>query len=223
MVLAVLFREMDQHIFQPSYFLSKGNNIRESLDLLADSDGEKEAFCRRILLSIDERAERAALKTEIQAVTHKMTSYVDGLFPEVEQQLFDTRIKEIVQSAVDVWHPIQRSQQKFETYFGPIDPNDNEWDRFPSAGDNTRLMAQDTLGLFVLHVFPCISLVEDGEREPLTKVIQLRSSQELYMEAQHEGTRASSVITRRSSTRPRRQSTADVNGRPFLGGNSINS
>lgn len=94
-------------------------------------------------------------------------------------------------------------KKKFETDFGPFDPEDNEWDRSPSTGKDKTLVAQELHGLYLLNVFPCISLVEDGDHDPLTKIIQLRSSWELYLAAQHEATQiATSAITRRYSTRP---------------------
>ncbi|KAJ6045328.1 hypothetical protein N7499_004107 [Penicillium canescens] len=223
LILAVLFREINQRIFQPSYFISEGNNLREALEHLAESNGEREAFCRRILLSIDPCAEHDILKAEIRAVVQRMSSYAGSLFPEAQHDLFCTKVKTIVQNAAEVWLPIQRSQKKFETDFEPFDPEDNEWDRFPSAGKTTTPVAQDLQGLYLLNVFPCISLVEDGDHDPLTKIIQLRSSQELYLAAQHEATQTStSANTRRYSTRPRRQSTAGSNGKPFLGGNLTN-
>ena len=152
-----------------------------------------------------------------------MSSYTDGLFPEAQHDLFCTKIKSIVQNAAEFWLPTQRSQQKFETDFEePFDPDDNEWDRFPFAGENTTPVAQDH-GPYLLNVFPCISWVEDGDHNPLTKIIQLRSSQELYLAAQHEATQiTTSATTRRHSAGPRRQSTARSNGKPFLGGNSTN-
>ncbi|OQD61619.1 hypothetical protein PENPOL_c016G05337 [Penicillium polonicum] len=198
LILAVLFREINQRIFQPSYFISEGSNLREALEHLAESNGEREAFCRRILLSIDPRAEHGTLKAEIRAVVQKMSSYAGSLFSEVQHELFCTKVKAIVQNAAEVWLPIQRSQKKFETDFEPFDPEDNEWDRFPSAGENTTPVAQDLHGLYLLNVFPCISLVEDGDHDPLTKIIQLRSSQELYLAAQHEATQIPiSATTRR--------------------------
>ncbi|CAI7621460.1 unnamed protein product [Penicillium palitans] len=223
LILAVLFREIDRRIFKPSYFLSESNSLREALGHLAENDGEKEAFCRRILLSIDRRAEHVTQKAEIRAVVQRMSSYTDGLFPEARHDLFCTKIKSIVQNAAEFWLPIQRSQQKFETDFEePFDPDDNEWDRFPFAGENTTPVAQDH-GPYLLNVFPCISSVEDGDHNPLTKIIQLRSSQELYLAAQHEATQiTTSATTRRHSARPRRQSTARSSGMPFLGGNSTN-
>lgn len=220
MILATLFREINQRIFQPIYFLSESNNLREALERVANNNGEKEAYCRRVLLSIDPGAELDNLNAEVQTVVQRLLSYTGGLFSGEQHDLFCTKIKTIVQNAAEVWFPIQRSRQKFETDFEPFDPEDNEWDSFPSAGNNTKLVAQDLHGLSVLNVFPCISLVEDGDRDPLTRVIQLRSSQELYLAAQHEASQiTASTVTRRYSTRPRRQSTASSNGKPFLGGN----
>jgi hypothetical protein len=96
------------------------------------------------------------------------------------------KIKKIVQSAAEAWLPIQRSRQKFATDFEPFDPEDSEWDRFPFAGENTTPVVQDLQGLYILNVFPCISWLEDG-----------------------------CAPTRRSSNRPRRQSTAGSNGNYF--------
>jgi hypothetical protein len=220
LILAVLFREINQRIFQPCYFLSESNILRETLEHLAGSNGEKEAFCRRVLLSIDPDAERNALQAEIEAVVQRMLSYAGGLFSESQQDLFCTKIKQIVQIASEAWLPIQRSPQKFVTDFDEsFDPDDSEWDRFSFAGKNTTPAAQDLQGLYILNIFPCISSLEDGDYDPLTKIIQLRSSQASYLAAQQEAAQiASCAPTRRSSNRPRRQSTAGSNGNHFLGG-----
>lgn len=222
MILAVLFREINQRIFQPSYFLSETNNLRETLEHLAVSNGEKEAFCRRVLLSIDSDAEHNALESEIGAIAQKMLSYAGRIFSESQQELFCTKIRQIVQTAAEAWLPIQRSRRKFETDFDEsFDPDDSEWDRFPFAGENTTPAAQDLQGLYILNIFPCISSLEDDDYDPLTKIIQLRSSQALYLAAQGEAAQiASCVSARRSSNRPRRQSTAGSNGNHFLGGSS---
>ncbi|CAG8261520.1 unnamed protein product [Penicillium salamii] len=188
LILAVLFKEIDQRIYKPSYFLSGSSSLREALDHLTEANSDKEAFCRRILLSINPRAEKMAVKAEIQAVVQRISSYAGGLFSEAQQDLFCAK--------------------------------DDEWDHFPSAGHNTTQVAQEYHGLYTLNVFLCISLVEDGGRDPLTKIVQLRSSQELYLAAQHEATQLGASITRRQLTRPRRQSAAGSNGKPFLGGDS---
>lgn len=221
LLLAVLFKEINRHIFQPTYSLAGGNHLREALGHLAKSNGEQEAFCRRIILSIDSGVEREALKAAIQAVVQSMSTYTGGLFSEAQHDAFCTKIKKIAQSAAEAWLPTQRSPQKFETIFEPFDPDNNEWNPFPFAGENRAPATQGLRGLYLLNIFPCICLLEDEHHYPLSNTIQLCSSQELYMTAQREATQiANSAITRRSSARPRRQSTAGSNGKPFLGGNS---
>ncbi|OQE28797.1 hypothetical protein PENSTE_c003G03719 [Penicillium steckii] len=200
LILAVLFMEINQRIFRPSYLLSESNVLREALEDLADGNSEKESFCRRLLVSIDPDAEQKALQAEISAVVQKMLSYAGGLFSRAQQDLFCSKIKTLVQIAAELWLSVQRSQTKFETDFEPFDPEDNDWDLFSFAGENTVSVAQDLQGIFVLNVFPCISLVEDGGHDPLTKIIQLRSSQKLYLEAYHEATQIATLgITRRES------------------------
>lgn len=110
MTLAVLSREIRRHIFQPIYLLSGDTQICDALAHLAETNGEKEAFCRRILLSIDPNAEDEALQAEIRVVVRNMSSYARGLLSEAQHDVFCTSIKRIVQSAVEVWLPIQRSQ-----------------------------------------------------------------------------------------------------------------
>lgn len=175
-----------------------------------------------MLLSIDPDSERNALKAEVRAVVQRMSSYADGLFSESQHDLFCTKIKRIVEIGSEAWLPIQRSRQKFATDFEEyFDPDDSEWDHFRFAGECTTPAAQNLQSLHILNIFPCISSLEDGDYDPLTKIIQLRSSQASYLAAQHEATQiASCTSTRRSSNRPRRQSTAGSNDNHFLGGNS---
>lgn len=221
LILAVLFREINQQIFQPSYFLSESNKLREALEDLADGNGEKEEYCRRILVSLDPDAERDALQDKIQSVVQKILSYAGGLFTGAQYDLFCSKIKTIVQNAAELWLPVQRSQLKFETNIEPFGTEHNDWDPVFFAGEDRVPIAQDLQGIFMLNIFPCVSLVEDGGHDPLTKVIQLRSSQEMYLAAHHEATQiVNPTGSKRYSTRARRQSTASSNGKPFLGGNS---
>jgi hypothetical protein len=75
----------------------------------------------------------------------------------------------------------------------------------------------------ILTVFPYILLVKDCDRDPLTHMTQLRSSQKLCIAAGNEASQMSTsfVVPRRSSTRSRRKSIAHNNERPngasFLG------
>ncbi|KAJ5819465.1 hypothetical protein N7474_005056 [Penicillium riverlandense] len=137
MTLAVLSREIDRHIFRPMYILPGDAQIRDILSHLAERNSEKEAFCRRVLLSIDPDAENEITQSEIRAVVRSMSSYVWGLLSETQHDSFCTSIERIVQNAVEVCIPIQHAQQKYETDFELSDLEDDEWRHFNFPNDYT--------------------------------------------------------------------------------------
>lgn len=65
LILAVLFREIDQCIFKLIYFLLGDSYFCKALDHLVESNTKKEAFCHHIILSVDPGAENKILKAEI--------------------------------------------------------------------------------------------------------------------------------------------------------------
>ncbi|KAJ5630967.1 uncharacterized protein N7484_011067 [Penicillium longicatenatum] len=206
MILAILSREICKNIFQPDYILPEDSAIHGILSRLAENNTEKESFYRRVLLSIDENAEEE----------------------KFSRHAFRRCIERVVQKAAEFWLPIQRAQQRYETEFDLIDLEDDDWEPFCFPGDNTIPARQHQVvqDVNILTVFPCISLVKDGNRDPLTHLTQLRSTQMLFIAAEYEARQMSTsfVVPRRSSTRSRRrsiaQNTDQPNGGSFLEGRS---
>ncbi|CAI7627746.1 unnamed protein product [Penicillium discolor] len=228
MTLAVLSREICKHIFRPSYILPEDSEIHGILSHLAENDTEKESFYRRVLLSIDQSAEESFLRARIQTVIRNMSSYLWAVLSETQHDAIRISIGKVVQRAAEFWLPIQRAQLRYETAFDLVDFEDDDWEPFRFPGDNAIPNRQDQVvrDVNILTVFPCISLVKDGDRDPLTQIVQLRSTQKLCMEAVYEASQMSTsiVVPRRSSTRSRRKSIAQNTGRPngasFLAGKS---
>ncbi|KAJ5422807.1 hypothetical protein N7445_010915 [Penicillium cf. griseofulvum] len=226
--LAILSREICQHIFQSNYILPEDSEIHGILSQLTENDPEKESFCRRVLLSIDQNAEQSILQARIQTVIRNMSSYLWTLLSEDQLDAVRISIEEVAQRATKFWLPIQRAQQRYETAFELVDLVDEDWKSFRFPGDDEIPNRQDQVvgdrDVNILTVFPCISLVKDGHRDPLTQIVQLRSTQKLFMEAVFEASQTNFVVPRRSSTRTRRQSIAQntdrQNGTSFLEGKS---
>lgn len=214
--LAILSREICQHIFQPNYILPEDSKFHGILSHLAENDTEKESFCRRVLISIDQNAEKRILQERIQTVIRNMSSYLWTLLSETQLEAIRISIEKVVQRAAEIWLPIQRAQQKYETAFDLVDFVDEDWKPFRFPGDDAILNRQDQAvrDVNILTVFPCISLVKDGDRDPLTQIVQLRSTQKLSMEAGYEASQTSCVVPRRSTTRSRRKSIAQNTDRP---------
>ncbi|CAI7566855.1 unnamed protein product [Penicillium glandicola] len=228
MTMAVLSRELCKHIFQPNYLLPDDSEIQRVLSRLAENNTEKESFCRRVLLSVDHNAEERNRQIRIQTVIRNVSAYLWALLSETQHDSIRISIEKIVQKAAAFWLPVQCAQQRYETDFELFDFDIDDCEPFKFPGDSELLDRQDqgARDVNVLTVFPCISLVKDGGRDPLTHLIQLRSSQKLFMAAENEASQimTSFVAPRRSSTRSRRKSIAHNTDRPnggsFLGGKS---
>jgi hypothetical protein len=213
--LAILAREVDKQIFQPTYIVSEDAGIREVLANLAASDNEKESFCRSIFLSINPDAQNAALQSRIQAVIENVSSCLNGMLPDDQFSQLRASVGKIVERAVDVWHPVQRSLQRFEPDFEPLKWGDDQWSPldFPEGSCAGSEASPNMVDESLLTVFPRITVVEKGQRFPLTYVMQLRTSQPLCMIAGREVSNVpiSTVIGRVGSNRSRRKSNASSN------------
>ncbi|KXG46282.1 uncharacterized protein PGRI_051380 [Penicillium griseofulvum] len=211
-ILSILSKEIDEHIFQPNYLVPEDAQLRDIMSHLAQTDGAKESFCRSMLLSIDQQSQQETLQLRIQSVVHKVSSCVRDLLSETQYNEFRQSVASTVQKAIDIWLPIQRSQQKYESDFDPLDWNDNEWAIFNLPGENNEKnttahgIASDTL----LTIFPRISQVKDDGRHPLTFVTQLTKSHPLCIQAEKEINRKpnSPTIGRMPSNGTRRNSIA---------------
>jgi hypothetical protein len=123
-------------------------------------------------------------------VIRNMSSYLWMLLSETQLDAVRISIEKVVQRATEFWLPIQRAQQRYETAFDLVDFVDEDWKPFRFPGDDAIPNRQDQVvrdrDANILTVFPCISLVKDGDRDPLTQIVQLRSTQKLSMEAVYE-------------------------------------
>lgn len=223
-ILGILARQIDQNIFQPTY-LPEQSNLRETLCTLAETDHEKESFCRSLLLSVNKEAQQESLQLRIQAIVHDVSSRLHGVLSEAQYSEIRQRIENVVQRAVKVWRPIQSSEKRYEPDFEAHYWEDYESHlfRFPSDDNEDQDEHVQTIqDNILLTVFPRICLVQDHERNPLTYVTQLIKSQELCVAAEQEMSKvATSPVNSRAPTNGRRISVAQSkprsNGGSFLG------
>jgi hypothetical protein len=214
-ILAILARELDKHIFQPTYIIPGDTQIREALTTLAASDSEKESFCRSILLSIEPEAQNMALHSRVQVVIRNVYSYLQEILPETHLNGLRQSLEKVVQKAAEVWQPIQRAKRRYEPDFEPLKWGDDGWSPliFPETDSGGSQTSQKASSESLLTVFPRIAAVEDGNRFPLTYVVQLMRSQAQCVKAEQEIGQASGppTVGRMASNRSRRRSNASSN------------
>lgn len=209
-VLAILSREIDKHIFQPNYLDSEDNQLRSMLSELAKTESEKEAFCRAILLSMDAPAQGKSVQSRASRISRDITHRLFGTLSDEKQNEIRHTMLKIVNRAIEAWIPFQRSHSKYEPDFEPEHWDDPEWKPFTLPGEKAGKTETET-GFPTdnsLTIFPRISRVDKDDRDPLNYVVQIRRSHPLWSEAEQEMSRSpiSPTTGRMPFTRPRRAS-----------------
>jgi hypothetical protein len=185
-ILAILSREIDKHVFQPNYLDSDDNQLRSILSQLAKTDGEKEAFCRAMLLSIAETAQQTSVKSRASLISRDITHCLFGSLSDEQQTNVRQTISTIVNKAIEAWMPFQHSHSKYEPDFEPECWDDACWQPFSFPGDKAGKSETGLATDSFLTIFPRISCVDKDDRDPLNYVIQLRRSHPLWSEAEQE-------------------------------------
>lgn len=123
-ILAILAREIDRYIFQPTYIGGEDCPSRPLLANLAAANTEKEALCRSILFSLDPKSQSKGCQSRIRRIVQHVSSYIYAFLSEEQNSRFCESLENIVQKAVEVWHPIQHARRKYESGFDPADSDD---------------------------------------------------------------------------------------------------
>ncbi|KAI9929493.1 hypothetical protein MW887_000966 [Aspergillus wentii] len=175
MVLALLAREIDSHIFQPTQMVSGNPQIRKCLVDLAMVDAEKESFYRAISHAIDPPA--GMREANMSNAVNRVAAYMDGLFTDELQTKFRQSLEKIVRQAVQIWQLIQRGRRKYESDFEPPLTEQDEWYPLVFSGKGPSDAKKGRPDKEALVVFPRIWMVENGVMTTFTVVTQLEKTQ----------------------------------------------
>jgi hypothetical protein len=225
-ILGILSRQIDEQIFQPSYFPSETGYFRLKLNRLVKSDTEIEHFYRSVLRSIDRDGQEAELRSRANSIIQIVSHYLYGLLSTTQYGELKERIKNVVDRAIEVWRPIQNSTKRYETEFDPAywAHDEDSLFQFPVGGEDPIGAEQHKDHLLV--IFPGLYCLE-SDAFILTSVVPLTSSQKLYIAADRElreEFQGKASPTTKLPSRKRQNSVAKAqspsNGTSFLGRHS---
>ncbi|KAH8592633.1 hypothetical protein B0O99DRAFT_597074 [Bisporella sp. PMI_857] len=210
-LLAILARSISQHIFQPTYLLEDNEDrdeIRSLLVNLAVTNSKKESFCRALLLSIfpEDQAKNSA--KAVEQVVREVAWCVRNLVFDAQFEKFRSDVEGVVRKALDVWHLVQNTREKFEPYFELNHYLDFEWhtlrfdnSRVSAGNENTANASKDDEAL--LMIFPRIYVIADGEPDPVTPGVVLMKSQSIPAAEEMERNSPSSPVAGKAGPRSR--------------------
>lgn len=212
--LAILARELDEHIFQPSYLSIEDNSIREVLVGLAMTEPKREAFCRALLLSLDPETQAMNLEDRKKTVVKNVGSCLLELLSPTQFQGVRTSLEEIVQRAAEVWKSFQHNTKKYDTEFEPGELEEEEWHSFIFIDATENQSANGDIHESSLTIFPRLLRVDNNELIPCSALTVLTRPQcAAAFEESRRREPSSPRVARVNSDRrrPRRMSISTIN------------
>ncbi|PLN84763.1 hypothetical protein BDW42DRAFT_31144 [Aspergillus taichungensis] len=190
-ILAILARQIDKYIFQPTYITptDDDNKLRQFLNDQAAKDSEKESFCRSMLLSMDSDTQARTCVENVHLVVRNVSAYLDELLAEDQRHTFHEFLRKVVQKASEIWKPIQCSRRRFEPDFEPP-LADDVWLPFAVPGSDKATAENGASKRYkncrAISVFPRLSVIENDASTAYTAIIQLTSVHNQWMDADRE-------------------------------------
>lgn len=231
-LLALLARTIDTHIFQPTYILGADSDIRQIMLRVAILNSRKESFCRGMMLSIFPMEQTAILSEQARQVVMDITWVTRNLLSETRAESFRSALEQLVQDSCNTWLITQRLQDKFEPSFELTSFEHLEWQPLRFEGEPKSKGMGAVSGQAVGHdelliVFPRVYVVSDDEPDPVSEGVALKRSQVIEATVEVERERVKSptfgrtILSRSKTQQPRRMSVhagdSDSGGLTFLG------
>lgn len=183
-ILAILARLIDKHIFHPTFLLETDSGIRDILLRQAVLDRSRESFARSLLLNMFPEEQQTRSERMVSVVLQEMAPYVRNILPPEEMTTFQEKLRPLIFAGRDVWVSIQRLRERLEPSFELIQFEDFEWKTIALKGVSTvqpngnfTPKADPKDDEAVLMIFPRFCIVEDEDPYPLSRGIVVTKSQ----------------------------------------------
>ncbi|KAL0471261.1 hypothetical protein QR685DRAFT_442816 [Neurospora intermedia] len=111
--LAVLYAELQKHVFQPTYLFEDPRANDEFSRLLNTMDPAKEAYLRSVLLgSIDKDVWKRKVKAKIEKVKASVDDCLGPLLSQSERTRFKDHLDRFCKRACHHWHYLQKLEDR---------------------------------------------------------------------------------------------------------------
>lgn len=221
-ILAILARALDTHIFHPTYMFGEEGGVREVLCHLAVCDSKKESFCRGLLLSLFPDKQDEAADERIDNTTEYVMRHVQGLLPSAKNEEFETRLSQLARSACETWATIRATKERYEPSLDATQVEGFAWDTLLFDADimgsiDQRPAIQGSRDDEILFILPRLYVIEKNQTPRLiADGTVLRRSQSLAAAQELEGhqavSQANPTFGRTASNRPKSRRRGDMSG-----------
>jgi hypothetical protein len=214
--LAIVADRIGYRIFAPIYTGVRDDGIRELLLQHAETDFNREAACRALVLSgYEEDHQKRAAEEVVLEVTKKVSSLLGCFLSPGVTDSFRAELKTLIHDAMTLWWFAQRSQHKIET--SVEDEEGWEWNSL-NVFDST--VSRPESDQFQIALFPRVIIARDDEWGLVFPGAALWESQTAAADREWQKHKAAVKVVKRSTSfrgpglSGRRMSRVDAPGSP---------
>jgi hypothetical protein len=183
-IIAIIARQFDAYLLQPTYLLDSENRLRDLLTEQALDERRKESAVRGLIQALLPKRQDSAGSTRVTQVCDKIMRLIQDLLPRNLQVSFQEQLEELAEEARDRWGGVLRSQTAIFPSFDLDDDQDWVWNELhldssqctvavkePQSQDDE---AEDEPWLVV---FPRLCTYHDGNEHPMSHGVVLTLAQ----------------------------------------------
>lgn len=208
-IIAIIARQFDAHLLQPTYLIDSGNQLRDLLTEQALDECRKESAVRGLIQALLPKRQDSDGSARVKQVCSEIMRIIQDLLPRNLQLSLQEQLEELAEEARDRWSDVLRSQTAIFPSFDIDDDQDWAWNELrldPSqstvAVKEPQFQDDGAEDGPLLVIFPRLCTYHEANEHPLSHGVVLTVAQ--IAAAKEEERSYSRARLTRQGTRSRR-------------------
>jgi hypothetical protein len=183
-ITAIIARQFDAYLLQPTYLLDSENQLRDLLIEQALDECRKESAVRGLVQALLPKRQDSAGSTRVTQVCEQIMRTIQDLLPKNLQLSFQEQLEELAEEARDRWSVVLRSQTVIFPSFDLDDDQDWAWNELCLDPNQSTVAVKESQSQDdeaqdepVLVVFPRLCTYHDGNEHPMSHGVVLMPAQ----------------------------------------------
>ncbi|GAB7334911.1 hypothetical protein MBLNU13_g06796t2 [Cladosporium sp. NU13] len=183
-IIAILARQFDAYLLQPTYLLDSDNQLRDLLLDQALDEPRKESAVRGLVQALLPKRQDSTGSTRVAQVCDKIMHIIQDLLPKNLQLSFREQLEELAEEARDRWGDVLRSQTAIFPSFDLDDEQDWAWNELRLDSNQSTVAVKEPQSQDeeaeddpLLVVFPRLCTYHDGNEHPMSHGVVLTLAQ----------------------------------------------
>lgn len=183
-IVAIIARQFDAYLLQPTYLLDPENQLRDLLTEQALDEPRKESAVRGLVQALLPKRQDSAGSTRVIQVRDKIMRNIQDLLPRNLQLSFQEQLEELAEEARDRWGHVLRSSTAIFTSFDLDDDQDWAWNELRLDPSQSTVAVKEPQSQDdeaedepLVVVFPRLCTYYDGNEHPMSRGVVLTLAQ----------------------------------------------